>query len=111
MKEVFLLKDDHLDQINDEDSEIEEEIEKDKIKKFENHKTDRYSIPKKRVERSKRLSLYMQLEEKKDVETNNANKLLSTYEDKTENNDKIIKSDLKTQMDTLKQKLEKRSNF
>jgi len=101
-----------LDQINDEDSEMEDEIEKERVKKFENNKTnDRYSIPKKRAERSKRLSLYLQFEEKKDVETNNANKLLSTYENKTENNDKIIKSDLKTQMDTLKQKLEKRSNF
>ena len=52
----------------------------------------------------------MQLEETKIVEVDNANNLLQTFENKTENNDKIIKSDLRTQMDSLKQRLERRSS-
>lgn len=51
----------------------------------------------------------MKLEEKKNEDLNNASCLLQNYEDKTENNDKIVKLDLKSQMDSLKQKLEKRS--
>ena len=52
----------------------------------------------------------MQLEETKIVEVDNANNLLQTFENKTENNDKIIKSDLRTQMDSLRQRLERRSS-
>lgn len=102
-----------MDAINDEDSEGEEDVEREKKNEFpdlaEKSKTDRYSLSKKRAERSKRLSLYMKLEEKKNEDPNNASCLLQNYEDKTENYDKIVKSDLKSQMDSLKQRLEKRS--
>lgn len=102
-----------MDQINDEDSELEEDNENDKVKKLpeaaEKKSVDRYNISKKRAERSKRLSLYMQLEENKNAEFNKADSLLQNFENKTEDNDKIIKSDLRNQMDSLKQKLERRS--
>lgn len=51
----------------------------------------------------------MQLEEKKTDEFDNTNNLIETYENKTKNNDIIIKSDLKIQMESLKEKLERRS--
>lgn len=102
-----------MDAINDEDSEGEEDLEREKKNELpdpaEKSKTERYSLSKKRAERSKRLSLYMKLEEKKNEDLNNASSLLQNYEDKTENYDKIVKSDLRTQMDSLKQRLEKRS--
>ena len=104
-----------MDEIHDEESDMEEENDRDKLKKLpepdDKPKTDRYSMSRKRAERSKRLSLYMQLEEKKTAEFNNANSLLINYENKAVNNDKVIKSDLQNQMDSLKQKLERRSIY
>ena len=55
--------------------------------------------------------MFIAMEESKTIELENSNNLLYSYEKSTENNDGIVKNDLKTQMDHIKEKLEKRSNI
>lgn len=55
--------------------------------------------------------MFIAMEESKTIELENSNNLLYSYEKSTENNDGIVKNDLKTQMDHIKEKIEKRSNI
>lgn len=61
------------------------------------------------MERSKKLNLYLELQEKNEKEQENLPVLIQGYEQESFKNDKLVHTNLKSQLDLIKQKLEKRS--
>lgn len=61
------------------------------------------------MERSKKLNLYLELQEKNEKEQENLPVLIQGYEQESFKNDKLVHNNLKSQLDLIKQKLEKRS--
>ena len=65
------------------------------------------SISHKKIERAKKMSLFLKMQE--DKRETNINQIISSYMQKCENNDEMVKEDLNSQISFIKARIEQKS--